>query len=143
MTQPDWGYDISCFQDQDAAQTIVSGYNLLGQSLARRLQTPQGTLIGTPDYGYDLLGEADDDVTLGDVARIGQNIDAEFLKDPRVTGSSTQVSSLAGTIAIASTIQTVYDPMTVTIWLTRSTGILGISVNGSQMQYFVTGKIVV
>lgn len=143
MTQPDWGYDISCFQDEDAAQTHVTGFSLLGQSLARRLQTPQGSLLGDPDYGYDLLGETDNDVSLGDIARIGQTIDSEFVKDTRVTGSSSAVSLLAGTIAIVSSVQTVAGLMSLSIWVTRTSGVLGISVNGAQMTYFVSGTIVV
>ena len=51
MTQPgslypDFGHDLSCLLDQTPDQQECSGLQALLESLARRLQTPLGTLQG-------------------------------------------------------------------------------------------------
>lgn len=90
------GHDLACIQDEDPGQSEVDGWPCLAQALVRRLQTPQGMCLGDPDYGYDLIGEIDDDIDLGTAQQIGAAIDAEFLKDQRVQSSSTLVQ-LVGT----------------------------------------------
>lgn len=49
----DHGTDFSCVTDLDAGLSTVSGRTCLLQAIARRLITPPGALLGSPDYGYD------------------------------------------------------------------------------------------
>lgn len=104
MTQsaPDFGRDLACTFDLDLAMAEVTGLPVLAQALVRRLQTPAGSLVGDPNYGYDLLGEIDDDLDPQDVAAIAQNVDAEFLKDERVSGSTTTATYANGAIVTSS-----------------------------------------
>lgn len=113
MTQPvfpDFGHDLACLTDEDAAQSEVSGLVNLAHALVRRLQTPLGTLIGDPNYGYDIIGEIDDDVSTGDIALICANVDREFPKDERVTSSTTTGVFTAGVLILTSTVYTAGGP---------------------------------
>jgi hypothetical protein len=91
-----FGHDLALTTDEDPAQSEVDGWPCLAQALVRRLQCEQGQLPGDPNYGYDLLGEIDDDLDLGDAAQIGASIDAEFIKDQRVQSSTTTVTLAPG-----------------------------------------------
>jgi hypothetical protein len=91
-----FGHDLALTTDEDPGQSEVDGWPCLAQALVRRLQCAQGQLPGDPDYGYDLLGEIDDDIDIGDAAQIGASIDAEFIKDQRVQSSTTTVTFALG-----------------------------------------------
>lgn len=96
MTFPDFGHDLNCLLDLDAAQSETSGLPTLLRALVRRLQCPNGGLVGDADYGYDIVGEIGDDIDLSDAARIAGNIDTEFQKDERVTASTTTAAIVPG-----------------------------------------------
>jgi phage baseplate assembly protein W len=107
---PDFGHDLSLAFDLDLGMSESDGLVTLAQALVRRLQCPQGGLIGDPNYGFDLLGEIDDDVTQADIARIAATVDAEFQKDERVLTSSTAAVFASGTLLAHSTVTTAGGP---------------------------------
>jgi hypothetical protein len=99
-----YGHDLSCLSDLTSDMAEVDGRILLGQALARRLQTPRGGLIDDPDYGYDITGEIGDDMDARKIAKIATRIDAECLKDPRVFSSDTVTTFASGFLTIVITI---------------------------------------
>ena len=105
-TNANIGADINCASGLDPLFTLVSGRTALGQAIARRLQTPRGTLawIGdTADYGYDVRQHLNDDAP--DVAAIAAAVTDELSKDERVEGvrASVAFDELAGTLRITAT----------------------------------------
>ncbi len=115
MTQPvvlpDFGTTLSCAFDLDPMGATVSGLQALSEALIRRITTPRGRLLTDPNYGYDISGELEDDVTTQQVGAIGSNVDQEFLKDQRVFASSTTVTLRAdGSLDVASSVQSALGP---------------------------------
>lgn len=101
-----YGHDLSCVSDLDPGMAEVDGTTTLAQALARRVSTPRGTLIDDPNYGYDITQELNNDVGPQDLARIGTNVDTEFLKDERVLSSKTTVQLLAnGSLLVTTQVQ--------------------------------------
>lgn len=130
MTQPvypDFGHDLSLSVDLDAGMSEVSGITCLAQALIRRIQCPQGGLIGDPNYGYDILGEMHADVSDADVARIASTIDAEFAKDERVISSSTNAVFLSGNLMTTSTVQTAPGPFKLVLGIGQVVALIQVS----------------
>jgi hypothetical protein len=99
MTQPnvlDLGSDLSCVSDLNPHMGVVSGRRLLAEAIARRLQTPKGALLDDPNYGYDLVGQLNADISQGDLGRIAAAITSECQKDQRVFSAA--VTVVAATI---------------------------------------------
>jgi phage baseplate assembly protein W len=92
QTAPSYGTDLSCVSDMDPGAVEVSGLTLLGQACARRLMTPRGRLLDDPNYGTDITRYVNDDLSPADLAKIGSGVDAELVKDERVSASSTTVT---------------------------------------------------
>lgn len=80
---------------------MVTGRVCLAQALVRRLTTPRGRLIDDANYGFDLRSYLDDDLGVGDLARVRAGIDAECLKDERVSAASSTVQMAGGVMIIA------------------------------------------
>ncbi len=95
---------------------MVSGFRVVGESIYRRWITPRGRLIGYPDYGTDLTQFINDDMSKRDIAAMNASLQAEALKDERVTGA-TVTSTLAndGTLTIVGVFDTGQGPFTLTI----------------------------
>jgi phage baseplate assembly protein W len=105
MTQPDFGTSVSCVFDLEATGQLITGYQVLSEALARRITTPRGRLLDDPNYGYDITGEVDDDVSAADVAEIAANMDAELEKDERVISSVTTATFVATTGILTTSTQ--------------------------------------
>ena len=88
---PDFGLYISCADDIDPIMREVNGFDALAQALARRLDTPRGTLIDDPDYGYDLAQLVSRGMTADELAAIPSSISDEFQKDECVASVETKV----------------------------------------------------
>jgi hypothetical protein len=123
----DLGTCMACVTDIKPG--MVSGRRCLGEAIARRLQTPRGGLIDDPNYGFDLSGELNDDVTQEDVARMSSSIVAECLKDERVFGATATVVFANGTLLV-------------TIKLTDSAGpfLLVLQVTSVTLELLTVGK---
>jgi hypothetical protein len=105
MTIPttDYGVDVAMnasMTGMDPAMKMVSGRRALAEALVRRLQTPNGRLIDDPDYGYDLLGELNDDVDPSAVGRIGAQAASECQKDERVIACTATASFTLGVLTV-------------------------------------------
>jgi phage baseplate assembly protein W len=130
MSQPvnptDFGTTLSCQFDIDPMGQTVSGLTALAQALIRRITTPRGRLLNDPNYGYDIAGELEDDVTTQQVAAIGANVDQEFLKDQRVFSSVTTVTlETDGQLDVSTQVQSALGPFSLVFTLS-ATGILTI-----------------
>ena len=119
----DLGSDLSCITDLTSDAAEVSGVTCWLQALTRRLQTPIGTLIDDPDYGYDILDQLDAEIALSDLDGIGADVDSEFLKDERTLSSSTNVVSSvqngAVTLRLTSRVRSGLGPFTMVIQVSQ------------------------
>lgn len=100
----DFGRDLSCVSDLTSTVSTTSGRRLVGEAIARRLQTPRGRLIKHPDYGYDLAGELGDDLDPADIARIQFSVEQECVKDERVVSAVASVTFVAGSLTVVITL---------------------------------------
>lgn len=84
--------DLSCTDDLDDLATCITDPRLLlAQAIARRLQTPEGTLTFHPNYGFDLRAHLNMGFTKSDLARLEQRIRAECLKEPDVGSAKVRI----------------------------------------------------
>ena len=91
----DFGMDVWCVEDLDpAARDLDASRTLVGQALARRLLTPRGGLLGSPDYGYDVASWLCRAVDARALRQISAECRAEVMKDERVLGATVDVSTL-------------------------------------------------
>lgn len=100
----DFGTDLDLLTDLSSTMATVSGRKALGQALARRLQTPRGRLLKHPNYGFDLAGRINDDLTQAEIAAIGSDVEAECLKDERVLACSVSSVFAASTLTVVITV---------------------------------------
>ena len=118
----DYGTTLSCAFDLDAMGAQSSGLTALSDALVRRITTPRGRLLTDPNYGYDIQGELNDDVTTQQVGQIASNMDQEFLKDQRVFASSTTVALNAdGSLDTSSSIQSALGPFSLVLAVSNVT----------------------
>ena len=79
-------------QDLSSPAYMASGFQCVGEAIARRWGTSPGQLIDDPNYGYNLTDLVNDDIDASDLPRIQQRAAAEALKDERVLGCIVQMS---------------------------------------------------
>lgn len=81
-----WGVDLSCITDCDARFSTVDPFSEIGiaQACVRRLITPLGTLIGAPDYGFDLAGLLNRGLTPAELSGIAIQVQNQCELDERV-----------------------------------------------------------
>lgn len=127
----DYGTDISVVSDVDFSGRVVTGPRLVAEAVARRLLTPNGSLIGDPHYGFDLSQYINDDMGPADYAALISGATHECLKDERVLAAEV---TLETTSLDASRTQKRLD---VSITLTISSGtfdlVLGVSDVGVEL----------
>lgn len=112
---PVFGQCWSCVSDVASPGNYVSGNLAVAQAMARRLQTPRGGLIDDPTYGYDLVGELNDDVNATDIARMSGLVNAECLKDERVSQASATVTFITGVLIVSIALTTSAGPFTLVL----------------------------
>lgn len=91
------GIDIASIPDLDPGFTLVSGYRELGEAIARRLETPRGSLWYAPDYGTDIRGRLNDSIDAASsddpaIHAIKNDIEREAEKDQRVLAATADVT---------------------------------------------------
>ena len=87
----DFGTDLTHLPDV-TGQLVSGGENLI-QALARRIQTPKGSLFYDPSYGstlYDWLGEGIEDGGLA----LAVSLEVDIEEDPRVRSCTVNVTNL-------------------------------------------------
>lgn len=80
----DYGSDLSLVDDLTPNMAVVSGLRLVGEAIARRLQTPRGALLDDSLYGFDVTSLINADMDRGDIANLNAGVRSECLKDQRV-----------------------------------------------------------
>ncbi len=90
MAHVDYGNDTECTKDLTFSRTEVTGETMMAQAMLRRLTTPRGTLIESPDYGYDLRQFMKASTPPASV--INSNVENEVLKDERVADVTVQTT---------------------------------------------------
>jgi hypothetical protein len=92
-----YGTDLSCVLDlTDRMEEVGQNTTLaIGQSLVRRLITPNGTLWDDPDYGEDIRSYLNRGTTLADLRDLEGKIRNECTKDDRVAQVAVQVAQTA------------------------------------------------
>ncbi len=102
--------DISCIKDFVSDGRVVTGRLVVAEAIARRLWTPRGRLIDDPNYGLDVPGYINQDMSSQDVAALQVLIEQECRKDERVVSAAVVLALATNGIA------------TLTIDLTTSAG---------------------
>lgn len=80
MSAPDLGIDLWGTDDLDPRMPEVSGFTLLAQSIARALDTPNGTLIDDDEgeYGFDLVEQLSVPLTADELAAFPDKVAAQI-----------------------------------------------------------------
>lgn len=99
-----YGSDSSCVSDVGLVDVQVTNPAvLIGQRLARRLQTPRGGLTafgGPADFGWDVRQLVNMKMTDGARSTAQQQIENECLKDEQVLNVEVTVSASGGPIVV-------------------------------------------
>jgi hypothetical protein len=64
--------------------TTVNTRRIVAEAVARRLITSRGGLLDDPNYGFDITGFINDDMSQLDIANLKGSIKSECEKDERV-----------------------------------------------------------
>lgn len=87
----DYGTDVATFPDLDLTFSPMSGTRVMVESCARRLLTPRGSLLGSPDYGIDLRAALLDVMDKAAAEGVKTAIEQELLKDERIASVTADV----------------------------------------------------
>ena len=98
-------------QDLSSPAYMASGFQCVGEAIARRWGTSPGQLIDDPNYGYNLTDLVSDDIDASDLPRIQQRAAAEALKDERVLGCIVQMTlPTSGVLTVTAQVTTAAGP---------------------------------
>lgn len=99
-----YGSDSSCVSDVGLVDVqITNPAILIGQRLARRLQTPRGGLAafgGPADFGWDVRQLVLSKMTDASRSTAQQQIENECLKDEQVLNVEVSVTGTGGAVAV-------------------------------------------
>lgn len=110
-----YGRDLSCITDIDTGLTEATGHQVLAEALARRIITPNNTLLDDTAYGFDLTAYANADVGKRELAEIAQQTRSQFLADDRVRDATVEVSFANSILIVACVIFTATAPFRLTL----------------------------
>jgi hypothetical protein len=108
-----WGRDLSCVQDCTDGFAEIGPYDpaIITQAIARRYQTPRGTLLDDAEYGLDLRGFLHKGMTQKAIRQLQTQALGEANKDRRIDRSATQLTlSLVAGVMRAALRVTPLDP---------------------------------
>lgn len=111
----DLGTDVSCVFDATPNMAMVSGRRCLAEAVARRLITPRGRLIGSPNYGFDLTQYLNDDLTPGDLIRIAAGATSEVKNDERVLAATVSIALAFGVMTVKVLLEDASGPFTLVL----------------------------
>jgi len=119
----DLGTDIGCYPDLDASFATVTAFILLGQDLARRLETARGGLFYDSQYGLDLREMVNDTATLANARKRQTQIKGEVEKDERVQRATVTVTYLlnSSSATVKLVVETAAGPFTYILNVTALT----------------------
>lgn len=94
----DFGDDVSTFTPGlDPTFTLISGSQVLRENLARRLQTPRGSIPFAEDYGTDVNLWLSEGMLEDDLDELKMAVEQECLKDERVLDAKAAIEFNAQT----------------------------------------------
>lgn len=108
LGEPGYGRDLDCVSDcsDDFREIGPDTPLIIIQALARRYQTPNGSLIEDRDYGCDLCGSLHVGMTQAELRKLHTAAVGEALKDERIETASIRISfkSETNTLTLAALI---------------------------------------
>ena len=109
--------------DLDPGMVEGSGRVLLSQSIQRRLSTPTGSVVDSPNDCIDLRSWISQGWTQQQMQAAAGGLQAEILKDERVTGVAVSMVYNASTLTLAINVnlQSLYGPFSLTLGVTSVT----------------------
>lgn len=92
----DYGLDVSTHPNglDVSFAWQASSVAMLGQALARRLETPSGGLPYDPEYGYDVRALLGDGLNARSLPAVSALVAAELAKDERVADVEVESTSI-------------------------------------------------
>ncbi len=120
----DFGTDLSLVDDLEPTMREVSGTELLGQALFRRLTTPRGMLLDDPDYGTDVREFVSWGALPTKLAAIPALVRAELLKDERVEAATVSTAVAGGAVRLNISIDTGDGPFPLVVDVTQAGAVL-------------------
>lgn len=114
---PDFGTAISCVSDIASDGRMVTGFMVVGESIARRWSTPRGRLIGYPNYGFDLSQYINADMSARDIAALRSAAAAEAEKEETVERCtvSAELDTVTGILTVTGKVDTAKGPFTLVV----------------------------
>ena len=97
-------------QDLSSPSYMATGFQCVGEAIARRWSTSQGQLIDDPDYGLNVTDQIGNDLTPGEVAQMQQQLGAEAEKDERVVSCTCVVTFTNGALSVHAAVVTAAGP---------------------------------
>lgn len=120
----DFGTDLSLVDDLEPTMREVSGTELLGQALFRRLTTPRGMLLDDPDYGTDVREFVSWGALPTKFAAIPALVRAELLKDERIEAATVSTAVAGGSVRLNISIDTGDGPFPLVVDVTQAGAVL-------------------
>lgn len=112
----DLGRDLACVDDLSPDMREVTGRRCLAEAIARRYISDRGTLLGDPNYGFNLLDYMNADVGPTDIASLQSGAETEALKDERVVRANVVATLQSdGDLLVAVTLTDADGPFTLTL----------------------------
>ena len=99
MPHVDYGNDTESETDLTFARRQVTGSIMMAQTIARRMQTPRGSLFYDSEYGYDLRQFLRG--TTPSTSVINGQVENEALKDERVQDVTVESAFDGGTLTVS------------------------------------------
>lgn len=89
----DYGIDVSTFPDDlDGSFALFGGPRVVLEAVARRLMTPRGSLLGSPDYGVDLRAWVNESVDEASLQNLKATIESQAQQDERVEAALADIA---------------------------------------------------
>lgn len=93
MAEVSYGTDLDWLDDMNPTGQLVEGFTLLGQAVYRRLITPRGSVLDSPDDGLALEEFLHAPLTEAALAAIPGQVRQEILKDERIVGAEIDITA--------------------------------------------------
>ena len=110
-----FGLAWSCVSGLTMPSIMVTGFRVVAEAIARRWQTPNGTLINDSTYGYDLSQFIGNDLDPATIGRIGLAAAAEAEKDQRVRSCFATISLIDNVMLVNARVETAQGPFSMVV----------------------------
>jgi hypothetical protein len=98
-------------QDLSSPSYMATGFQVVGEAIARRWTTTQGRLIDDPSYGTNITDAIGDDLSPADIQALQTALSVEAQKDERVLLCSVTLAlGVDGTLTAKAQVTTTVGP---------------------------------